>query len=545
VNGKTGMVTITDSRFQLVALPSTTTKPVRLAVQDKTTLDLIASVFFVANLQTAISLDAVEVNYLEDFQTMSGVHVKDLDVDIYRTESVDEDADYNAGNIYLTTVAGGGGGAGEAISSNRFGIVDRLGNIFLKPEFTLRLKGPVVSNDPVVFEILNEDGLPIYEVYIGADFEKVEVIRERQEFMDFNLLAALLEYGVIKKAYAAVTIPDRDQDGLNDLEEILLSLDPLNSDTDSDSYKDGEELVQNYDPARADEVLFSDIDTSSEGFEKIINIFRRGIIEAYDDGTIRPDELLSREEFVKMNLGAVCIQCTRFHENIKKDIDEDYLPSPFPDTDISDEYLYCVKEGKNREIVSGYKGTPNKGFFLPLNYISRAEATKVMLETGRQESYQGLNLSDSNVGGKPWYYNYVLSAQEAKLYPTGNFYELDQLAPAEFQTWFDQQLQTPGSRFIEWISGSITKREFAIMVSNFTEMFDCMNEDQDGEGLPDNYEKYIYNTSVTNPDTDDGGVIDLIEVINKTNPLDPSDDLALLEQIKDEFRRIQPWYRPE
>lgn len=540
VSAKTGMVTITDERFELAAFPSTITKPVRLGVREKSTAQVIASVYFVADKQLPVVTDGTQTDYFSGFETMEGVHLKDLKTDEYALEKVPADAEFNAGNVYLVRDDNG--------SKKKFGIADSSGNLFLAKGYVAGFKAATGPDSPVVFTVNDENGNALFEMYIAADFEKIEVLREEGEFAEFNLIAFVAESlrdpkifnGIlIRVAHAAVTIPDTDADGLNDLEEILLDIDPRDPDTDKDTYKDGDELVLNYDPAVENAVLFSDLDTKSEGFDKIINIFRRGIVESYEDGTIKPDELLPREEFVKMNMGAICIQCTRFHPNIKTAVDAVYATSPFPDTDISDEYAYCVKEGKNRQTVSGYKGSPKTGYFLPLNYISRAEATKVMMETGRQQSYAGFNLSDTSEAGKPWYYNYVLSAQEAKLYPKGRFYELDQLAPAEFKTWFDGQLKISNSKFVEWISGYITKREFAIMVSNFTDRFDCMEQDIDSDGLPDNYEKYIYGTSTQNADTDKGGVMDLVEVINKTNPLDPKDDRALLEKIKDEIDPTQ------
>ncbi len=552
VKGQTGMVSISDNEYGLIALPSTTDKPVRLGVQNKNTLQVIASVYFVTDQTVPITVDDESKNYFEKYSGLSGVHIKDFSDDAYSVSVVDEDAKFNAGNIYLIDTAGG--------SDKKIGILDRSGNLFLAEGLNLRMNHNTGADTPVVFDITDDNGSKIFEFYIAADFDKVEIVREEGNFIDFNLMAEAIGLlagrgflaslnddnqqnlsvknftkALIETAHAAVNIPDTDNDGLNDLEEILLNLDPRDEDTDGDGYTDGNELVRNYDPAVANGLLFSDISANSEGFSKIINIFRRGIIEAYEDGTIRPDELLTREEFVKLNLGAVCIQCTRFNDSIKKAVDSVYEQSPFPDTDISDEYKYCVEEGKNRQIVSGYKGSVNTGYFLPQNYISRAEATKVILETGRQQSFAGLNLSDTTVSGTPWYYNYVLSAQEEGLFPTGRFYEVDQFNADEFKTWFKAHIQNPNSKFIEWLSGFITKREFAIMVSNFTDRFDCMNEDKDGDGLPDNYEKYIYATSQINADTDKGGVMDLVEVINQTNPLDPSDDSGLLEEIQKEI----------
>lgn len=531
VDGLTGLVTIKDQRFQLIVLPSSGQKPVRLGVQEKETGIVIASVFFVANVEKAIALDGPQVDYFQQFQNLEGTHIKDLADDEYDIEEIPEGAPFNAGNVYLTQ------------NGKRFGIVDRLGNVFLKPEFTLQLKQVLSTLDPVVFEVHDQSGDALFEIYIAAKYPRIRILKEEGLFADFNLIAlatglrdALVGFlsGGLRKAWAAVEIPDTDGDGLNDLEEIFLGLNRENADTDGDGYNDLDELASNYHPGVSGAPLFSDFSTTMQGFNNVLTLLRRGILPLPPDGKFRPDDLLSREEFVQLNLGAVCVQCTNFDAKVKLAIDAIYEQSPFPDTDISDELLYCVKEAKNQGIVSGYKGTPKKGFFLPIDSISRAEATKVILETGRQEFPQSLVLSDTVEAGKPWYYNYVLSGQEAKLYPKGKFLELDTLSPKDFKTWFDGELSKSQSPFVTWIGGKITRREFAIMVSNFMELYDCTKNDQDGDGLPDNYEKYVSATSAANPDTDGGGVTDFDEVIHDTNPLYAPDDFPEEEEVLDD-----------
>ncbi len=59
---------------------------------------------------------------------------------------------------------------------------------------------------------------------------------------------------------------------------------------------------------------------------------------------------------------------------------------------------------------------------------------------------------------------------------------------------------------------------------------DPLNPDTDWDGLQDGAEVHVHKTVPTDRDTDDGGVADGHEVIDDfTNPLDPSDDLMLIE----------------
>ncbi|MEZ4086846.1 MAG: S-layer homology domain-containing protein [Candidatus Gracilibacteria bacterium] len=515
VDGLTGLVDIKDNRFELEVLPSQGDKPVRLAVKETASDTIVASVFFVASEEDPIFLDSEDVSYFNTFESLSGVHIKDLAEDEFEVEFVDDDAQFHAGGVYLTE------------NGDRFGIVDRLGNVFLTDDYDLTLKQISSSLDPVVFEV-RKGSESLFDIYIGADFPRIEVLGEEGAYSEFNLVADALNRLLsmvlnVNFAHAQVQIPDTDGDGLSDLEEIVLGLDMRNTDTDGDGFEDEEEILNNYDPLLPDAILFTDLTKDMQGFTDILELFRRGIISRFEDGTFRPNDLLTREEFVQLNLGAVCVQCTNFDEKVKFAIDGLYDPDPFPDTDFSEDLLYCVKHAKNEGIISGYQGSPNTGYYLPKDSISRAEATKVILETA-QEEFEGLTLADNNTAGKPWHYNYVLSAQQLRLFPRARFTELDTLGPAEFKAWFDQQIATPNSDFIAWLEGNITRREFAIMVTQLTELYDCQANDQDGDGLPDNYEKFISTTSAVKADTDGGGVSDGDEVLRGSNPLFADDD---------------------
>ena len=515
VDGLTGLVDIKDNAFELEVLPSQGNKPVRLAVKASATDTIVASVFFVASEENPIFLDSEDVSYFQSFESLDGVHVKDLSEDEFEIEFVDEDAEFHAGGAYLTE------------NGDRFGMIDRLGNVFLMDGYQLELKGTGSSLDPVVFEV-RKSSERLFEIYIGADFPRIEILAEDGVYSEFNLVAQALNQLLsmvlnVNLAHAQVEIPDTDGDGLSDLEEIVLGLDIRNTDTDGDGFEDEEEILNNYDPLLADAILFTDLTSDMQGFTDILELFRRGIISRFEDGTFRPNDLLTREEFVQLNLGAVCVQCTNFDEKVKFAIDGLYNPDPFPDTDFSEELLYCVKHAKNEDIISGYQGSPNTGFYLPKDSISRAEATKVILETA-QEEFEGLTLADNNTAGKPWHYNYVFFAQQFRLFSRARFTELDTYGPAEFKAWFDLQIQTPNSEFMNWIEGNITRREFAIMVTQLTEIYDCQANDQDGDGLPDNYEKFISTTSAVKADTDGGGVNDGDEVLRGSNPLFAPDD---------------------
>lgn len=540
VNSDTGMITILDDRYQLVVLASKADKPVRLAVQEKASQQIVASEFFVSESSNGVSIDDASMNYVSKYTSLVGTHVKDvLPNDSVTVEKTGSDASLYAVN----------GGAKKKI-----GLVDAVGNIFLDAGYGLQLKPASSSADPVVFEVINAQASILFEVYIAVKlptiqivapengFEKMLVASENARNLVFDhaesqpifLKGVLtLPFAHAEDASTTNAIPDSDQDGINDLEEIIIGTNPLHPDTDSDGYKDGEELAKGYDPIKPNAPLFQDLNPQAQGFADIVRLYKRGIVKGYSDGNFKPDQTITREEFTKLDLGSICLNCTKFRDPIKQSIDAVYNNNPFPDTNFTSDLLYCVKESKNRGIISGYGSGPNLGLYVPKSSISRTEATKVILETTRQQNLTSIQFLQYPLEGKPWYYNYVLTAQAEHLYPVGRFYEVDKLDPESFKTWFDTQLGNSQNPFIQWLESSITRREFAMMVSQVINKTDCYLNDQDGDFLPDNFEKYVFGTDQTNADTDNGGVKDLTELVRNTNVFDPKDDNANFDDDQD------------
>jgi len=562
VDGKTGMITIKDDRFELGALPSKGPKAARLVVREKSTGKIYASVFFVADKTIPISVDNANTEYLTDFLGMKGVHLKDLNpADNYAFSVTGSNAAFNAGNGYITmkTQQASGNGNGASAIKN-IGIVQADGNIFLAPDLKFSYKDPINSASPVIFVVSDKNGNPLFEIYIGADFPMLEIIKEEGEFSDFNLLAALLmpaarsvaaatrtiasakiaeeSLAVLKRKLLAVAhaapVLDTDKDGLNDLEEMILGTQYNNSDTDGDSFKDGDELLKNYDPLRANEPLFNDLKIQSKGFTDIIKLLKRGVVQISQNHLFYPATELTREEFVQLDLGTICINCVtdKLNKKMKKAIDMVYAQSPFPDKNISPNLSYCIKEAKNRQIVSGYKGGTIDGFFVPKSLISRAEAAKVVLETTRQQTGSTIELMNEPTTGKPWYYNYILAAQKIKLFPRGYFLELDTYSPEEFKKWFDVQLVNHGP-FIKWLEGNVRRDDFAIMVSKLIDTYDCTQQDSDNDGIPDNYEQYMFGTNPLKADSDGGGVNDIEELTKGSDPNISADDKLLTDPDND------------
>lgn len=560
VNGETGMVTIKDDNYELAVFPAKGAKPARLGIREKSSGTVMASVFFVVDKMKPVVVDNGSADYFASYKTLEGTHVQDLDsADTYTIEKLGADHPSNPDGVYLYAPSGSG--------NKKIGLVDTYGNIFIEPSYGFQIKTPASGASPVVFQATDGTGKTLFEFYLAAKYPKIQVLAPEGEFADFNLIAfreslekigmstvsggigSLLSESLLLDSLATPAhaqaftqqpsapktgIPDTDNDGINDMEEIILKTAYKNPDTNGNNTKDGQDLSKGIDPLiPGNTPLFTDINPGSEGFGDIIKLYKRGILKGYPDGTFQPNRAISREEYAKIDLGSICIVCDQFRDSVKKSIDQIYLAHAFPDTNITPELLYCVKESRNRNLISGYQFGPKTGYFVPEANMNRAEALKNLLETARQQKNNSIKFDTFPTEGKPWYYNYVLTAQREKLFPPDRSREIDELDPENFKVWFDNEIKNPDSGFVAWLNRNITRVEFAMMTSRVIDKVDCYLEDQDGDGIPDNYEKYFFGSDQNTADTDGGGVNDVDEIASGTDPLDASDDKKLLDVDKD------------
>ncbi|MBU1017502.1 S-layer homology domain-containing protein [Patescibacteria group bacterium] len=123
-------------------------------------------------------------------------------------------------------------------------------------------------------------------------------------------------------------------------------------------------------------------------------LLNKKIVQGYDDGTFRPDNLINRAEFMKIVIGAKYSQdyiSVSSGGNCFSDVRAEWF-APY----------VCI--AKDEGIVGGYPD----GTFQPGQNISFAEAAKILAET------YGLNVTK----GGSWYEGYVKALQENNYIPS-------------------------------------------------------------------------------------------------------------------------------
>jgi len=113
--------------------------------------------------------------------------------------------------------------------------------------------------------------------------------------------------------------------------------------------------------------LFSDVDCSTWYAKYVTYLENKGIIKGYKNGTFKPGDNINRAEALKMMLFAKAIQDTDIAD----------LVNPFSDVSMDDWFYNYVMIGYKLSIIQGYKD----GTFGPANNITRAEFTKIFIET--------------------------------------------------------------------------------------------------------------------------------------------------------------------
>lgn len=143
-------------------------------------------------------------------------------------------------------------------------------------------------------------------------------------------------------------------------------------------------------------LAFSDVSASHKNYDAISYLEEKNILQGYTDGTFRPEQSVTRAEFLKIIFG-------------NSGIPLDALDKlPFSDIDYGAWYLPFIQKAFSEGWIEGY----SDGTFKPGQTINKAEALKILgkLKNWNLNSVSTDNLFD-DVPADAWFASYIAYAQ--------------------------------------------------------------------------------------------------------------------------------------
>jgi len=141
--------------------------------------------------------------------------------------------------------------------------------------------------------------------------------------------------------------------------------------------------------------IFPDIDSAPGYQNALYQLYHLGVLKGYPDGTIRPNELVNRAEFLKM-----------IFETLLYQIDQEVFSPRYSDVLPSDWFAYYVWQADVLGVIKGYPD----GRFRPEQAVNLAEALKMVMHFSTIELLDTQVYSFSDFTSEDWYSRYVQTA---------------------------------------------------------------------------------------------------------------------------------------
>ncbi len=145
---------------------------------------------------------------------------------------------------------------------------------------------------------------------------------------------------------------------------------------------------------------YNDVEKNNWSTAAIAYLTQHGIMQGFD-GEFRPDDKITRAEFVKI----VYESLLRYNAN--KNSKLIYGENEFKFSDVKNDWTFePIKQLATNEMINGY----GNDLFKPNENITRAEAVKIINKAfGRNESWIG-SISFNDVSENHWAYEFIMNA---------------------------------------------------------------------------------------------------------------------------------------
>lgn len=146
--------------------------------------------------------------------------------------------------------------------------------------------------------------------------------------------------------------------------------------------------------------LFRDLSATHPYREYLFDLYALGVVQGYPDGSVKPNNLVSRAEFLKM-----------LFETAQVNVPPTAFSYAFPDVVDGQWYAPYVHYAKNLNIIQGYPDN----LFRPTSPVNLAEALKMMLQITDIELKESLNVWFGDVEPTDWFSRYIQTAYREEI----------------------------------------------------------------------------------------------------------------------------------
>ncbi|MBI5422146.1 S-layer homology domain-containing protein [Candidatus Peregrinibacteria bacterium] len=378
----TGQVELLKGDYTFEAVPASKTLPTRIVIIKKNFDTVLSNVYYVADGDTDVTILP---------EPLTTRNVATLGVTVGDQSGTDTIVARNLPG-YAESYPGGAAIFDEKTQLN-VALVSTNGAIrLMQPGYKLRVKNPGKLDEPVIFQIVDGGNRPVFDVFIAADFQHLE-IRQEEVWNEIKATVAFLQKAV-KPLFASL---------LAQAKPVIPGV-----------------------PSTASP--FVDVTPENPYYKAILDLYKRRIIMGYEDATFKPEAKISRAEFVKIALGATnCLDCSKPNDVQRQKYSSN---APFPDVSLSAWYYFCIAIAKELGMVTGY----GDGFFRPERNISRAEAAAVLIRQSGVEVQKAPDDAYLDMANDAWYKDYVYTAVGMGLIPNHSGFVLpdQQITRGEF-----------------------------------------------------------------------------------------------------------------
>ncbi|MFA6024327.1 MAG: S-layer homology domain-containing protein [Candidatus Gracilibacteria bacterium] len=319
----------------------------------------------------------------------------EVEICVDSTDTVDEEDEDN--NCMEETLSINGSGDGVDLE---------VEDLYLESDDDLIV---VVSNTGDD-DVDDSESVKLY-VYVEGTVEYTLVIDESDDTSDF------FQSGDSSTINVGDNLLD-DHGSQYDVEVCIDVGDSVDEDDESNNCREEDEDELEEDPENGSCGDFVDID-GHWGEEYICNLYDRDVVDGYNQYYFKPDDDVSRAEFLKMALlGA------------EKDTYDTSVY--YDDVDDSDWFYEFVSYATTKDFVEGY----SDGTFRPNEDINRAEALVIMFRIAGEEDYDysSSDIDFSDVSYSNWFAWAVVLADDLDIingYNDGSFGPSNDLSRAE------------------------------------------------------------------------------------------------------------------